>query len=470
MRQRNKAQLFDYARILEQADYPPSLHCLSATTKMLLLSVLDPIGWTKRYIGNADKVTVEEWKDAAMVELILGQCGDELCDLVATAIQECSGVQQALQDFAALQGWSATTGNPSSMLPIGVREDNLLPDSYECDADHRYGMALGLVEYIHSTTIEVFEKIEVITNPGELAAEVADNVPFWEIAASGADIALWIQNTMYEEYNSAWSDAVKDEISCELWCAMVVTGSCHLSLDTVFNVYLDPAFPNPPSVTDSAVTWLIWLFELALTENTLIVKVASLMGLLAIRFGGAFGEMVLGLRTFGTTVTLLADDVNPDWETLCDECPDTPPCTISVGFEIGQTPPVIITQGVISTAQPHTGLNSLEAEPYTSPSGYPGRRAKFQVSMDCELNAVSFWVHMEHGHANGVMVCEVVVYDSNDQELGVFADAFFGAKNEWRTHSLTIGGQGGAYATVRFDFSTSYPGDQHMYLDDVNLS
>jgi len=309
---RYKAGLFNYQTILDQAEVPPSLHCLSATTKMLLLSVLDPIAWSTRYIGDADETTIREWRDQAMVELILDSCGDDLCELIASAIEDCDLVQQAIINIAITQGWSAGTGDVNSVLPVSVRAMNLLPDNYECDNDHRYGMAVGWVEAIHAATLEVFEAFENATNKAELAAEVADNVPFWEMAMVGADIALWVQETVYDLYIAAWSETVKDEIACELFCAMADTGECYLAFDTIFNVYLDNALSSPPDITAIATVWIQWLFGLPLVVDVLIVKVASLMGLLAIRYGGGFGNFKLGVRSAQTTTLLLTDETSDD--------------------------------------------------------------------------------------------------------------------------------------------------------------
>lgn len=330
---RYKADLFNYQTILEQEELPPTLHCLSATTKMLLLSVLDPIAWKTRYIGDPDEDKIKEWREQAMVQLILDSCGDDLCELIASAIDDCDLVHQALITFAGQQGWSATTGDINNVLAVSIRDDNLLPDDYTCDDDHRYGMAVGLVNYIHNMTLEVFEKIELATNLGELAAEISDNVPFWEMAATGADIALWVQDTVYEAYIAAWSDTVRDEIACELWCWMVRYGTCHLSLDTIFDVYNDDALSGAPDISAIATAWLEWLFGLDMDTDILTVKISSMMGLLALRYGGSFGGWSLGIRTLATTVKLLADETDDGWEILCDECPD-PEWLASIDFTV----------------------------------------------------------------------------------------------------------------------------------------
>lgn len=466
---RFKAELFDYARIQAQAELLPSLHCLTATTKMLLLSVLDPIGWTTRYIGDADRATVERWRTEAMAQLILDVCGDEVCELIAWAIDNCVDVQTSIINLAGQQGWSSTTGDINTVLDVSIREKNLLPSGYTCDDDHRYGMAVGLVEAIHAATLEVFEAFELATNPAELAAEVSDNVPFWEIASTGADIGLWIQETMYEAYIGAWSETVKDDISCELWCAMADTGSCYLSFDTIFNVYLDTSFGDVPSITDSALTWIAWLFVLELTADVAIVKIASLMGLLAIRFGGSFGPFSLGIRTMETTIRLLADDENSDWSILCDTCPD-PDCAISIEFEGVDDP--VLTLGSITATKPHNGAKSAEGEAIEGPqepTPYPGRAVEFRVDLDCLINSISAYVWVQHGFGTGGCATNVKVYAPDDTLIEEINVVNTGVREAWR-EDVTAIGVGGSYAIITFQFTVMSEGDQSLYVDDITIS
>ncbi len=468
-RGRNKAILFDYATIQNQEELSPSLHCLSATTKMLLLSVLDPIGWTTRYIGNADREIIERWRTNAMAELILGVCADEICELITTAIEDCADVQGAIIILAGQQGWSAETGNLDNVLPLSARAENLLPDGYTCDNDHRYGMAVGLVAATHTATVEVFEAIELATNPGELAAEISDNVPIWSMLATGADIALWLQDTMVEAYDSAWSDPVADEIACELWCAMAETGSCYLSFDVVFNVYLDVAFPDVPDITAGALEWITWLMALPLTSSILIVKIASLMGLLAIRFGGKFSNFSLGVRTFETTVQLLADDTNSDWSILCDTCPD-PDCAIEILFEGVNDPE--FTLGSITTTKPRNGSYSAEGEYIDGPQEpdpYPGQAVEFRVELGCMFNSISAWVWVQHGFGTGGLATNVKVYAPDDTLIEEINVVNTGAREIWR-EDVTAIGVGGAYAIILFQFTVQSAGDQSLYVDDITIS
>lgn len=243
------------------------------------------------------------------------------CSQVANCIDTSIEVRDALIEIGVTIDGNSGVGNPEKPLSDSTLGENLLPDDFECDNDHRYGTSVGVVDAINDATVEVFQAIEILTNPLELAAEIADNMPLAEAAAVAAEMILWIQNTIFEAYELAWSDTVKDEISCEIYCLMLDHEPCHLDYDMVFDVYKDLSGAAPPSLLAPWVDWFEWLITIPLTNNVLTVKVAGLMGLLVMRYGGKFGSFVLGVRSFGTTIELLKDATNNDWETLCVECP-----------------------------------------------------------------------------------------------------------------------------------------------------
>lgn len=318
-----KAVTIDWQALLTYDEVEIIHVCLTQKQIAILKACLVPAYWSTRWenltIGNDALQGIVSEID---YKLDGNECDTMDCDDVADCIENSEAVQDALLDYIVIHNGTGGVGNPDDVLPEEIREDNLLPDDFTCDNDHRYGSAVGIVEAIHSATLEVFEKIEVLTNPLELAAEIADNVPVVEAAGVAAEIILWIQESAYDQYVSAWSDTVKDKISCEIFCLMQDEYPCHLDYEMLMEVYQDVAFPSPPSITASWVVWAEWLIALPFTSNVLIVKLCGLLGLLTMRYGGKFGSMILGIRSLQTTISLLADDTNPDWETLCTECPE----------------------------------------------------------------------------------------------------------------------------------------------------
>lgn len=247
------------------------------------------------------------------------------CEEVALCIANSPEVQASLVSQSIIDGSNSGAGNPETPLPDSVLSENMIPPEYTCDNDHRYGTSVGIVESIHSATIEIFQAIELLTNANELAAEIGDNFSLVQMATSGLDVVVWIQNTITEIYNSAYSPTVIDTISCEIYCKMQPYDPCHLDFDMIWDVYTEDLTDllTPPPLSASWVDWFAWLVEMTIDlalDATNTVKAGSLLGLLIMRYGGSFGQFVMGIRTLKTTIALLANDTNPDWAILCLEC------------------------------------------------------------------------------------------------------------------------------------------------------
>ncbi|MCK5603069.1 hypothetical protein KAR91_14390, partial [Candidatus Pacearchaeota archaeon] len=197
--------------------------CLTQRQVAVLKSLLIPAYWSTRWdnlTASADEL--DEFVTNIDNQLSGNDCYmTNFCEQVAACIAESSDVQENLVTWSVANNGTGGVGDPDNVLPESVREENLLPEEFTCDNDHRYGMAVGIVQAIHDATLEVFEKIEILTNPVELAAEIADNVPVVEAAGVAAEVILWVQETAYELYIAAWSDVVKDTIACEIFCLMI---------------------------------------------------------------------------------------------------------------------------------------------------------------------------------------------------------------------------------------------------------
>lgn len=315
----------DYDLIVGTLTEPKQHKSLSLSTIQLCITALEKLEHISRYYTHneetdIDQDVIDEWIGRAMTELLETSCAS-----VAYCIENGDLTQEALEEFLREGGYNSGVGNPDTILPEETTAIDMLPDDYTCNNDHRYGMAVGVIQAIHDATIEVFQAIEVLTDPIELAAEIADNMPFVEVAAVGAEIALWIQETAYDLYNSAWSDTVLDELSCELFCEMAEESPCKVTFDMLWGIYTVNMPENMPSLTDDWYAWLNWFTDVMIenSSNLQIAKCGGLLGLSILRFGGGFGAMALGLRSLDTTIKLLGDDTNSDWGTLCTECPQT---------------------------------------------------------------------------------------------------------------------------------------------------
>lgn len=290
-------------------------------TLVPLVLYLSQAEWTQLYsavLTGADLTYPDQSHNVELLFLqTVGLPMAQLCAALADCIENSSDVSDSLFLWLQQNGYGKGDGNPTEPLPPGITETSLLPEGYTCDDDAAYGMSLAIVNSIHEATEEVLQAIEVLTNPLELAAEMADNIPGASVLTAGADIAAWIQDSAAEGYDLAWSSVVRDELACLLWCAFKF--ECELSFDTIWNIYLNESGITPPTETD-LMSWLSWLIDIAFGANRQTVATISLLGLLVMRYGTKFGKFTLGIRSMEMVMALAADDTSDDWEIVCDTC------------------------------------------------------------------------------------------------------------------------------------------------------
>jgi hypothetical protein len=291
------------------------------TTPVPLVLFLSQQEFTKLYsavLTGADLTYPEQSHDIEylylqMVALPMAQ----LCTAIADCIDNSSDVSIAINTWLQNNGYGTGGGNPPGPLPPGITGTTLLPEGYSCTNDAAFGMAMAVVTAVHEATEEVLQAIEIHTNPLELAAEMADNIPGASVLTAGVDLAAWIQDTAAEGYDLAWSTVVHDELACMVWCAMLV--DCELSFDTLWDIYLEEAgIPAPPENDLNA--WVVWLIAIVFTADRQTVATVSLLGLLMMRYGGPFGKFTLGIRTLDMVIKLSEDESDSDWSILCDDC------------------------------------------------------------------------------------------------------------------------------------------------------
>jgi len=326
----NKAIILNWQDLQNQDDETTVYVCLTQRKAALVKLLLSTAYWSTRW--SAIGITPWDEIEAFVAEIDSLLSGNDCevvdmdCDDVALCISSSDAVQLALLEYNVVNNNTGGSGNPETPVADTVLAEDLLPVEYTCDNDHRYATAVGVVDAIHMATVEVFQSIELLTNHLELASEIADNMPLISVTASPLDVVVWIQNTINEIYNAAWSEPVKDTISCEIYCLMLDHNPCHLDFDMIWQVYTEDLIDilTPPPLSLDWVAWFDWLVTLTLNfvlDATNTVKAGSLLGLLIMRYGGQFGQFVLGIRSLKTTIALLANDINPDWSILCLDCP-----------------------------------------------------------------------------------------------------------------------------------------------------
>lgn len=241
------------------------------------------------------------------------------CDFIADCIANNENVQNALENYLSDSGYGNGSSGGSSVSPDSSAS-NLIPDSATCTDDNIFGMCMELVETIHQATLEVFEQINASDKYGELFSLMLDNVPLLEVFGLFTEYIGWVKDSAYDDYISAWSTVVQQEIACELFC--IAKENCLLTTEDVWNTYKTLSTVDEP-IQDLFETWVSEILQFVAGDDTQTVTSVGMIGLAAMRFGGQFAYWTAGIRDLKTTMELAANASDPDWSILCD-CPTVP--------------------------------------------------------------------------------------------------------------------------------------------------
>jgi len=278
----------------------------------------------KFYNWNNDDLTADaavETANKVYFEFIGedGDCVTILCEALVACIENDPAVAAALADLiinnatiqqALTQSTTTILNGTQAPLSASSRANNLVPFDALCTDGNKYAMALEVVRALNRASEDFFQLVEVITNPAEYAAVLVDNTDITGIPGSILETAVWLQNTIAENYIGAYTAVTEEQAACEIYCAF---DNCDLTFDAIYKSYKDVSgisLPDTNSLPDT-LDFLINVFQ-----NTEIITVASmhLLILSFLRFGNSF------LNIGGWSIVTLALESAKN-ETLSVPCP-----------------------------------------------------------------------------------------------------------------------------------------------------
>lgn len=250
----------------------------------------------------------------------------ELCEQVAECINENQAVKDALGASSGGSGGTdgtggATGGGAGTPIPSAVDDTTNFLSGADCTDDNIFAVAVGIVDFSFAVVEQVYDLIELASQPAEGYAELLDNAPAVASAAPASvlDYILWIQDTADALWDAFDSQITRDEIACDLFCLMK-DQECELTFDDLFAFFSQgSAIPVAGNTISDILLQLVTLNTAELVGRT---SLAFMYGVLAL--GAQFG----GLRNVGgilVRVASLWDETNNNWQQLCDPCS---PCTL----------------------------------------------------------------------------------------------------------------------------------------------
>ena len=258
-----------------------------------------------------------------------------ICDLITEALLTCEDVQtaiatliatspviqDALSEFVinnqAINQHIQDIAN-TAVLTAAERGMNLLkPDV--CDYGYTFNQASTFVFLLNQLVEDLFEAIEVGTNGLERAEKLVSAIPgvggllpFDEIIGLADDLI----DNVKEDYLGAYDQGLYDDLRCGLWCTFKDT--CGLNIDEALAYYQDKlgsTLPQNPIDTLQAILSFLALGDI---PGDFPVYAMHLLVIAAMRAGQElFG---INFAQLGLRITAAGDEVDNDWETLCDEC------------------------------------------------------------------------------------------------------------------------------------------------------
>jgi len=184
----------------------------------------------------------------------------------------------------------------------------------DCDLDQLFGAIREILRVFNDSITDLLEIVEAQTNTAELAQKVSSKIPFFgEYVESIPEWLDWLIEVFAENYASAYTTTLYDEMCCDLFC--LAKDSCTLSFQT-FADY----FGSKVGATMSGDIASIWdeIMSTAWAGNNCVYAMHFL-----VCSAVAFGQNFIGLDSAFLTRIIQIGIGYPDndWTLLCEDCP-----------------------------------------------------------------------------------------------------------------------------------------------------
>lgn len=283
--------------------------------------------WTWAQTIGADNQGAYEAAElmrAAIADSIyLDECGEIMsCDDVADCIENDPAVQAAIAEQLANNPGSQVVIYDTSRVGVPMLPGDLgavVVTSDDCDRNSLFGSVTAIVDQLDRNNRDFLEIIEVGTNTRERISELIAAIPGFETLPinEAIDYLDKLQSEILENYEAQWTDALRDTYRCDLFCLALTNPECKLAFQDIYN-YFDErlgAALDPMNLFAALVQYFIsgtWAGSL----------VIDIMMLNQVAIWRATSNYVgISLRTLETVGLLGANDDDPDWEILCEDCP-----------------------------------------------------------------------------------------------------------------------------------------------------
>lgn len=310
-----------------------ALYALTQRQIMALVSLSDPLAWTKRHLYLPDDLNnqslLNDWVEDTKVRLMTPL---DFCGLMIENA-ECFLTDETVIDQIVNGPLGSALGNVigdiiinnQRTLPSGQANYNLFDEIDDCDPDKVFNVCYKIVEYLHNMTGQLFAAIEQLTNIGERVAlffqatEAETSNPTNEIYEFFDQLISNVQ----EEYEARFSigGVLHYKIACDLFC--LFRDDCDANIGDVAKYYISKV-DTEISDTASAYGALNAVSSYILTGNLPLDSAVYAFHLLCLSVINS-NKPFLDNNFFSllTVIKAAQDEKNNDWTEYCDDCNNT---------------------------------------------------------------------------------------------------------------------------------------------------
>lgn len=291
-------------------------------------------------VGIGPDAAADEMQNLYGEYLVSDLCGAmALCfaAIANTPYDELTEGQQALFNSFndALESFNAGGGNPDGQ-PGGGSAGDLI--NGPCDNDNLFALVTQYTDLLNTIIEDLLERTVGITNTTELVAEIADNYAgVSELIATVLDVGDWLLDNVRQSYPAGYTSVVRDEIRCELFCE-VLDNNCEFSFDLATEYFREKASLPLPGTGATTAQYTETLANLL--DGSQVVFGVSYVVMMWIN--NAFSMAGINERTLARLTAGFYNDSDPDWETVCDDCPQD--WEVELDFEVASFSPQVVTQ------------------------------------------------------------------------------------------------------------------------------
>jgi hypothetical protein len=364
------------------------------------------LAWERDAAHNGREVA-QHWNKIITAAQLAAEYGEpsecmDWCAIIADCIANSPGTRQALRDLIATDPDIAEAiediiedAARKGKLSLETRTGPLI-EGVDCSDGSIFKRIGTLITTLDQTVRDFFQAIEVETNPAERAAKIISAIPALGLLPVDEIIsyAEGLSNDAFEEYNGAWSEALYDEMRCDMFCEF--KDGCVISLEQATGWYLDRAAISSGLGDPTALMKQVLEFFVAGNVSTNIaVYAAHALALAVIRVGESF--LGLDFARLALRIEADANEIDDDYLQLCEECVEEEEDCYDFGDQQHSWLPYPGGFGVRDAG----GLAGEYYEPtdkyyfywYLPPNGWEGNWSEIEFFVNGDADEIDFFVN-----------------------------------------------------------------------------